>query len=244
MPGAEPFLFQGGRLGCLLVHGFTGAPNEMRGLGTCLHEAGHTALGPRLTGHGTDLSDLHRARWQDWVADVIDANHLLQGLCDHVVAIGLSMGGVLSLLLASLEPIDGVVTLSTPYELPPDPRARFARLLSPIIRTYPKVHRRISPPAEGHVSYPAYSMRAIAELDALLRVMRGRLPDVHQPVLSIHSKQDASVAPEAMTRLHRGLVHAADHSMLWLETGKHVVTEDVSREQVEHAILDFIDHLG
>lgn len=244
MPGAEPFLFQGGRLGCLLIHGFTGAPNEMRGLGTRLNEAGYTALGPRLTGHGTDLSDLHRARWQDWVADVIDANHLLSGLCDRVVAVGLSMGGVLSLLLAALEPIAGVVTLSTPYELPPDPRARFARLISPVIKTYPKTHRRVAPPAEGHVSYPAYSMRAIAELEALLRLMREHLSDVRQPVLSIHSKQDASVAPEAMTKLHDGLVHAADHSMLWLEAGKHVVTEDVTHEQVERAILDFIDHLG
>ena len=50
MPGAEPFYFSGDRTGCLLIHGFTGTPNEMRWLGTQLSTAGHTVLGVRLAG--------------------------------------------------------------------------------------------------------------------------------------------------------------------------------------------------
>ncbi|HBF40708.1 MAG TPA: carboxylesterase, partial [Anaerolineaceae bacterium] len=30
MQGAEPFLFKGNDTGCLLIHGFTGTPFEMR----------------------------------------------------------------------------------------------------------------------------------------------------------------------------------------------------------------------
>jgi len=54
---AEPFFFLGDRskLACLLIHGFTGAPKEMRWMGEYLNERGHTCLGVRLTGHGVTL---------------------------------------------------------------------------------------------------------------------------------------------------------------------------------------------
>ena len=57
IPKAEPFFLPGGKTGCLVVHGFTGTPLEMRGLGDFLHQQGHTILGVRLAGHATSLKD-------------------------------------------------------------------------------------------------------------------------------------------------------------------------------------------
>ena len=42
IPTAEPFFFPGNRIGCLLVHGFTGAPKEMRWMGEYLNQQGYT----------------------------------------------------------------------------------------------------------------------------------------------------------------------------------------------------------
>ncbi len=47
LPGAEPFMHRGGPTGCLLIHGFTASPQEMRGLGEHLASPGHTAVGIR-----------------------------------------------------------------------------------------------------------------------------------------------------------------------------------------------------
>jgi carboxylesterase len=44
----EPFFFPGNDTGCLLIHGFTGAPTEMRPLGEFLAGKGYTVLGVRL----------------------------------------------------------------------------------------------------------------------------------------------------------------------------------------------------
>ena len=55
--GAEPFYFEGGETGCLLVHGFTGTPKEMRGLGEHLAHHGYMVLGIRLSGHATNQKD-------------------------------------------------------------------------------------------------------------------------------------------------------------------------------------------
>ena len=40
MPGAEPFYFKGTAAGCLLLHGFTATPQELRGLGEHLAARG------------------------------------------------------------------------------------------------------------------------------------------------------------------------------------------------------------
>ena len=49
--GAKPFFFKGGSEGVLLIHGYTGAPGEMRLLGEFLHSRGYTVLGVLLPGH-------------------------------------------------------------------------------------------------------------------------------------------------------------------------------------------------
>jgi esterase/lipase len=58
MPGAEPFFFRGGAVGCLVLHGWTGSTQEVRALGAHLATQGYTVFGPRLTHHGTALVGL------------------------------------------------------------------------------------------------------------------------------------------------------------------------------------------
>jgi len=83
IPSAEPFLHVGDRVGCLIVHGFTGTPYEMRPLGDYLFEEGHTVLGVRLAGHATDPTDLSRIRWRDWLMTIEDGLNLLKGVSDQ-----------------------------------------------------------------------------------------------------------------------------------------------------------------
>ncbi|HLA87386.1 MAG TPA: hypothetical protein VJL10_05165, partial [Anaerolineales bacterium] len=70
IPTTEPFFFSGGRTGCLLIHGFTGTPKEMRWMGEYLNQQGLTCLGIRLAGHATHPEDMRRSRWTDWAASV------------------------------------------------------------------------------------------------------------------------------------------------------------------------------
>ncbi|MBW2258692.1 MAG: esterase, partial [Deltaproteobacteria bacterium] len=65
-PAPDPFLLPGGPVGVLLIHGFTGAPAEMRPIAEPLHAAGCTVSGPLLPGHGTRWQDMNRCRWQAW----------------------------------------------------------------------------------------------------------------------------------------------------------------------------------
>ena len=241
IPRAEPFLIPGNRTGCLLVHGLTGSPFEMHEMGEFLAQKGYTVLGIRLPGHATQPEDLLRVRWQDWLASVEDGLHLLRGICDRVFIVGLSLGGCLTLLSAARYPLDGVVSLSTPIDMPKDWRLNFVRQLAPILPWLPKGtpdwHNPLA--AKDHIEYPAFSTHAIAELRDLLVVLRDELPNIQVPVLLIHSKNDRGVAPENMEKIHR-LLTCQHKRILWVEDSGHNIPRDNERFTAFRAIADFI----
>ncbi len=245
IPTAEPFFFPGGKTGCLLVHGFTGTPKEMRWMGEFLAQEGHTVLGVRLAGHATRPQDMQRMHWKDWLAGVEDGWHLLRGVCERIYVMGLSMGGCLSLLLAANFPASGVVAMSTPYALPADPRLPYVSLLSllqPRMKKGAPDWRNLEA-ARDHVDYPFHPTRAIGELNHLLSEMRACLPRVTCPVLLAHSRQDEGVRPENMQAIYEHL-GATDKHMLWVENSGHVIIREPQREIVFRAAADFIQRIN
>ncbi len=245
LPTAEPFLRIGpAPLGIVLIHGFTGTPKEMRGLGEALAAQGFPVLGVRLAGHATRIEDMVRMRYTDWMADVEDGYHLMRGIREQVALVGLSMGGALSLLMASRLDVTAVVALSTPFELPRQVPDWVLRLLA---WTHPYLPKSKDGPGSGwfdqeawkeHVSYPYNPARSVLELKCLLQAMRNELPRVHVPVLLMHSKQDTYVPPEHMEKIYERL-GSRHKEKRWLEHAGHVITEDRTRAEVYEVVREF-----
>jgi carboxylesterase len=241
IPGGEPFFFRGGPVGALLVHGFTGAPREMRPLGEALATAGHTVLGVRLTHHATQPQDMFRSTWQDWYASVLDGYFILRDQCETVFVMGLSMGGTLALCLAADQPVAGVVALSAPSRPrleAMDWRTRYTRLFSFFVKFVPK-----GPPDQKadpkHVHYPRYPVLGIGQLRRLLEELDRRLPNITTPTLVVHSRRDRSVLPTNGQYIfdHLG---SRQKELLWLEQSGHIVTEGPERDRVSAAVVNFM----
>jgi len=248
IPTTEAFFFPGNEIGCLLVHGFTGTPKEMRWLGEYLNKQGFTVLGVRLAGHATRPEDMIRTNYTDWLASLEDGYQLLSGAAERVYLMGLSMGGVLSLTAASYLPVRGVVAMSTPYKLLDDWRLGYTETLSKIQAYVPK--SKEAPDAswfdkqafKDHIAYPQNPVRSVGELNKLRAKMRTVLPQVKVPVLLIHSHDDPYVWRESMPSIYAEL-GSADKQMLWIEKSGHVITRDAQRETVFRAAADFVKRL-
>lgn len=248
---AEPFLLPGeaSQPACLLIHGFTGTPKEMRWMGEFLNGHGYTCLGIRLSGHATQPEDMIRSNWTDWAASVEDGYHLLRGLNERIFLVGLSMGGILSLLMATRLEVRGVVAMSTPYKLPDDPRLRKIDWIARIIPFMPKTDEE--PGAswfdkeawKDHLSYPQNPVRSIGQLNLLLGEMRAALPRVKAPVLLIHSRNDDYVMRNSMEMIYEDLLNTPEKTKLYVDGSGHVITRDAARRQVFEHALEFIQRI-
>jgi len=250
IPTAEPFFFLGdpSKPACLLIHGFTGTPKEMRWMGEYLHQQGYTCLGVRLAGHATHPEDMIRSRWTDWVASVEDGYRLLCGVTGNIFLIGLSMGGALSLLMSTrLTPrVRGVVAMSTLSRLPTDYPIWLLKLVSLVMRYRPK-SKEVPGSGwfdkaayQGHIAYAKNPVRSAVELKKLILEMRAALPKVNVPVLLMHSKDEKYILPDNMEEIYAGLVNASDKTKLYLTGSGHVLPRDASREQVFKSAVEFI----
>jgi carboxylesterase len=193
-------------------------------------------------------------RWQEWSADVLAGYELLRGTCDRVLVMGISLGGALALILASQQPVTGVIALSTPHRIA-DPRLPLIPLVGRFLRYRDKSQykataqqfrqhvieeqRRRGEPEHGHRSYPRYPLTSILELNGALVAMRKALPSITTPVLFIMSSQDDVVG---MQDLYRNLALCAneDKRTLILENSFHGITEDIERDTVFKAVADFV----
>jgi len=215
-------------------------------MGEYLNEQGYTCLGVRLPGHATNPKDMIRSRYTDWMGSVEDGYFLLRGISDNVFLIGLSMGGVLSLLMSTRLDVKGVVAMSTPYKLRDDPRSV---ILESISGSQPYIAKSNGPLGSGwfdknawkdHVSYPQNPVRSIGELNKLLTELQEALPDVNVPALLIHSKDDAYVVPDNLEMIYAGLKNAPDKTKMYITRSGHVITRDAARHKVFESALEFI----
>ncbi|HNT53284.1 MAG TPA: alpha/beta fold hydrolase [Anaerolineaceae bacterium] len=245
LPHAHSFLHQNGSTGCILMHGFSCSPEEILPLDAFLTRRGYTTLGLRFAGHGTTPEDLNGVRWTDWLANIEDAFHLLQGSCEKVVLIGQSMGGILSLTAASYLGVDAVIAISTPFWQPAAAERILNRLLGWIKPTIRK--RNVQPHPEWglrrEANYPAYCQfpAAITRQTSLLMTgMKANLSRVRAPVLIIQSRQDNLIPPNSLESIQAGLTAASRVVPIWVEGPGHGITLDAQAEQAFLPIETFL----
>ena len=239
------FFLQGGPLGVLLIHGFTGAPTEMRLLGDYLNQHGLTVLAPLLPGHGTTVEEMNRCKWMDWTAAVERALTELRQRCDTVFVGGLSMGSLLTLYLAAHHPdLPGAMVYSPAVKIA-DRRLALAPLAKYVVRTLPKGdgdNDLTNVDAQQYLwSYDENPVVAAAELLKLRRQVQRLLPQVTCPLLIIHSTLDRSIHPDS-ARLTYELTGttAANKQLVTLHNSGHNLAVDSEWELVAETTLQFI----
>lgn len=240
IPGAEPFAFPGGEVGCLLVHGFTGNPSSMRPMGEYLAAQGFTVVGPRLKGHGTRVEDMLDNRYQEWIASAEAGLEEIKKQCETVFVAGLSMGATLSLHLAHSHPdiVKGVVSICGPVFLK-DPKLFFFPLLRRILKTIPGVGSDIKDPAVEELSYDRMPLPALGELMELCAMVKEELPEIKQPALILAARDDHVVHPSNAPYIleHIG---SAVKELIWLDNSYHVATIDFDKEIVFENTAQFM----
>lgn len=241
---AQPFLWSAGPTACLLIHGLTSTPYEVREVGCVLHQAGYTVQGIRLPGHGTGPQALTTISWREWTGAVEAAWSELASSHEQIFAIGSSLGAALALWLAAARPLTGVVGLGTPVRL--HRMIRLARLIGrvrPLIPKRPSGSSIRDPEARArHPSYGATAIHAGAEMGTFLNDLRPRLPGITVPALLVHSVNDSVIPPQNAIEAYE-VLGSLDKTLLWVYNSDHIISEDYDKHVVFQATLEFIRRL-
>jgi carboxylesterase len=255
-----------------LLHGLTGSPSELAYVARRLHNDGGLRVWcPRLANHGEPLNVLAATPWrllyEKARSDFLVARAAAE--CDGVPLVvgGLSLGAVLSLLLAAEFPqhVGGVMCLAPTFfydgwnvpwlhrlipfiDYTPLKYFAFFREESPyglkdeslrerVGTAYRRVCLRTNVDCGQH-GYAHFPIRLFCESRHLIARCARNLQRVTAPLLLVQAVHDDATSPRNSRHVYRN-VSSRQKEMLMLEDSFHMVTADLERDRVADAMNRF-----
>ena len=239
MSGAESFFFKGtNERAVLLLHGYTGAPSEMRLLGEYLNSKGFTVKCVLLPGHGTTPEDLNETTTDDWYAEAEHACCELLSSHSKVMVAGLSMGGLLTIRIASQLPIERAAILAAPIYLQ-DKRVPLFPILRYFVKYLPKQKRNYHEAAKYNVAYDKMPTKPIVSILQMIKTAKAEyIPKIEIPCLVMQSKIEHTVAPKSAQYIYDN-IKSKVKKLVWFEHCGHILTLDNEREKVFELVGEF-----
>jgi carboxylesterase len=225
----------------LLLHGYTGSPHDMYYLGKELNKGGFTVYIPRLPGHGTNSQDFLNSNWHDWLRKSLESYLNLKSYYEKVYVIGLSMGGVLTALIAEKFEPEKIV-LAAPAFIATDWRIKLTPFFKYFIKKVPKNNppvfedERLNYLAQQYWNYDWPSKAA--DLYKLQKMATKNLSKITSDTFIILSKKDEAVPFYVKDLIENNI--KSKKTFLILENSGHVVVNDSEREKVAQETLKWL----
>jgi carboxylesterase len=225
-------------IGCLCIHGFTGAPYEVEPLAEYLTE--HTDWVfriPTLPGHGENLS-LKGVQYHQWI-DYAESElkDLIQN-CDKVYVVGFSMGGMIASYLAAKYPVDKLVLLSAAayYVNPKQIASELKSMLIDVFKgnlaeneLFQRYKRKIK----------ATPLTATLQFRRLVASIKPLLPQVEVPTLIAQGECDGIVPPKSAEYLYR-TINAKKKRLTYIKDSNHHICHCEEKEALFSQVHDFL----
>ena len=237
----QPFFLEGGDHAVLLIHGFTGSAAHMRLIGEGLNQQGFTVKGINLPGHAQSMEAMGQTDWQDWLNAGRAAVAKLKAKYPRVSVCGLSMGGVITLLLAEEMPLTACAPISAPMAVQNKlmPLARFAAPFMPMTWWGGDPERPTLLDDDYDYGYPGVPTKCAASLAKLITMARRNLHAITCPILAVQSHADETISADSADVIMAG-VSSEVKGALWLEKVPHVCTISPEHPRISRAIGELL----
>jgi len=220
------------KVGCLLIHGFGGSPEEMDPLAEYLRNEGITTLSPVLKGHTGKKSDLQGISYKQWIESGKNAFNELSRMCRDIFIIGFSMGGLIAASLPYSQQVKGIATLNTPI-YPWNIGGIFKNLINDVkmgtfehLRSY----------ALSAVKLPFSSL---FEFLKFLHNAKPKFKDISYPLFIAQALEDDVVQPKSALYIHRH-ARSANKTLKFYGGSNHLICHSAIASKLFSDVLSFI----
>ncbi|TFH07281.1 MAG: alpha/beta fold hydrolase [Candidatus Thorarchaeota archaeon] len=235
---------EGANVAFLLVHGFCAAPDELETLREFLENRKIDSFSVQVAGHGTSPEDLKGTTWKDWYSSVEEGLNLVKSWKPkRLFVAGLSMGGVLSTLLASSnEGIDGLVLIAPALKV-----GGILPKLVPILKYFVK-YREVDVETvqeQYDVKRTKYAREPVSAFHELFKMQKEALKNMSEisiPAIIIQGTDDKTIDPISGKLAFHG-ISSTDKQLFMIEGGEHVITCHHTREDAYPHIEEFVSRI-
>jgi carboxylesterase len=235
-------------LGALILHGFTSSLDTVRVLELMVEGLGLPYRMPVLRGHNSHYKNLQGVGWPQWYADAEAALKELLNEVDRAVILGLSVGGLITLDLATryTARLAGIATIAAALRYL-SPLTKLTPLLAAILPEFNSPNSfNDQELAKRNTNYKKFPTKSFKSAWEYAKLIEGKLPQVRTPILVIASRKDTIVAPSAAATIYeRVSTPNAQKQIVWFERSGHEMLQDLEADAVVKTIEDWlIDDIG
>jgi carboxylesterase len=213
----------------LIIHGFAGTTTETGYLEAYLRAKGLETFTVLLAGHGGTKQDLTASSDADWVRSATLTAETLAKSYENLNIIGFSMGGLISVQLASSQPVNKIIFVNTPI---------YFWNANIIVRDIVNDIRNNTSEMISYYLNSAFgvSIKSSTDFLHLLTSSKKKLMDIKCPALIVQCTEDESVhyksanyikrklGRQAILRIYNGGCHQLFTKSLGL---RDIVCEDI-----------------
>ncbi|GEL38059.1 esterase [Lacticaseibacillus paracasei subsp. tolerans] len=231
----QPFEYEGTDTGVVLLHAYTGSPNDMNFMGRALQRAGYGVYAPLFTGHGTiePMDILTKGNPDIWWAEASAAVSHMTAKYDRVFVFGLSLGGIFA--MKALEILPGV-TAGGVFSSPILPGKHH---LVPGFLKYAQYMNRLAGVPDESNQILAYLPGQLAAIDNFATGVAADLYLVNKPIFIGQAGADELVDGQLAYQLRDALINAPQVDFHWYDNAKHVITVNSAHHALQQDVIAF-----
>ena len=225
--------------GVMIIHGFSSTTFETQPLAIFLAEKGFRVSNRNLPGHGTTIEDCNATKFHEWLSFVEENLAELSSECEEVYVVGLSMGGVLGLYLASLFPINKLVSCATVLNFKDPFRVNY---LVPIFNKIVVKQLKHSKNSKRKFSgYSHYPLIALNEFRKLNNFVKKRLHLIKCPLLYVHSTVDRLSLSSNVDLVMDSISSNIKKKLIVNNASHHLFYDSEDKNLIFNTIYQFLD---
>lgn len=225
-------------IGCLILHGFSGTPDEIEVITTHYEKENWLVYTPILPGHGSK-DGLKGVTYKHWIyAATVAAEELLKR-CEKVYVIGFSMGGMIASFIAAKYPIDKLVLLSTSaYYI--NPKQIVQDITGWIVED-------LKGELDDDKMYQFYKEKvkntpilAAKEFATMVRLLRTQLKHITVPTLIVQGGNDGLVPPKKSAEYIYEQIQSEEKKLYFFPKARHYIWYGEDKDALLEVMDDFL----
>lgn len=246
----KPLKEKSKKIGILICHGYKSSPREVLALSKFLCDKKYYIYAVRLKGHATSPKNIKDITYQDWINSVNVGYSVLNNVCDEIIMIGFSTGGLLSLFISTQKNknLKAIISINAALRLH-DIRAKFVpaiNLWNELLEKFNINKARLEyiddEPENPLINYSRNYLHGVEELNKLMKKCEKNLNKISAPTLVIQAKNDP-VIKSSSGKIIYNKISSETKELYEPDFSNHVIINNKGKEKIFDKIYDFIDSL-